>query len=57
MTPLCGIGYNGSTEEGYDLETKWNFFKYLVDEEGDMWGIAFSDERLTDKDIISWVNT
>ena len=48
---------NGSTEEGYDLETKWNFFKYLVDEEGDMWGIAFSDERLTDEDIISWVNT
>ena len=46
----------GSTDEGYDLEAKWNFFKYLIDEEGDMWGIAYSDESLMGDDILSWVN-
>ena len=47
----------GSTEYGYDFEAKWNFFKYLIDEDGEMWGLSYSAESLLDEDVMDWVNT
>ena len=46
----------GSTEYGYDFEAKWNFFKYLIDENGEMWGLSYSEESLLDKEVMDWVN-
>ena len=47
----------GSTEYGYDFEAKWNFFKYLIDEDGEMWGLSYSEESLLDEEVMDWVNT
>lgn len=47
----------GSTQYGYDFEAKWNFFKYLIDEDGEMWGLSYSAESLLDEDVMDWVNT
>lgn len=47
----------GSTQYGYDFEAKWNFFKYLIDEDGEMWGLSYSSESLLDEEVLEWVNT
>lgn len=47
----------GSTQYGYDFEAKWNFFKYLIDENGEMWGLSYSSESLLDEEVLQWVNT
>lgn len=45
----------GSTQYGHDFEAKWNFYKYLIDEDGEMWGISYSDESLLDEEVMKWV--
>lgn len=47
----------GSTQNGYDFEAKWNFFKYLIDYDGNMWGLCYSEESLMSQEIIEWINT
>ena len=47
----------GSTQYGYDFEAKWNFFKYLIDEDGEMWGLSYSEESLLDEEVMDWVKT
>ena len=47
----------GSTQYGHDFEAKWNFFKYLIDEDGEMWGLSYSAESLLDEEVMDWVNT
>ena len=46
----------GSTQYGYDFEAKWNFYKYLIDEDGEMWGLSFSNESLLDQEVMDWIN-
>ena len=46
----------GSTVAGYDFEAKWNFFKYLIDSDGEMWGMSYSNENLNDEEVIYWLN-
>lgn len=45
------------TQRGYDFETKWNFFKYLIDHDGEMWGLSYSEESLLDEEVMEWINT
>lgn len=47
----------GSTQYGYDFEAKWNFFKYLIDHDGEMWGLSYSQESLLDEEVMEWINT
>ena len=48
---------DGSTQYGYDFEAKWNFFKYLIDVDGEMWGLSYSEESLLDEEVMDWVKT
>lgn len=48
---------SGSTIYGHDFEAKWNFYKYLIDHDGEMWGLSYSEESLLDEEVMEWVNT
>jgi glutathione peroxidase len=47
----------GSSKYGYDFETKWNFFKYLINIDGSIWGLSNSEESLLDEEVIDWLNS
>lgn len=38
-----------------DTEVKWNFQKYLVDEQGNLVGVAYSRENPGSERIVSWI--
>ncbi len=40
-----------------DSEVKWNFQKYLIDEEGNLVDVLYSKERPGSEKVISWLNT
>lgn len=47
----------GSTQYGFDFEAKWNFFKYLIDSDGNTWGLSYSEESLLDEEVMEWINS
>jgi len=40
-----------------DTKVKWNFQKYLVDEEGNLVDVAYSKEKPMSEKIVSWVES
>lgn len=40
-----------------DSEVKWNFQKYLIDEEGNLVDVLYSKERPGSEKVISWLNS
>ena len=43
--------YNGKL----DTKVKWNFQKYLINEEGELVDVAYSKTKPTDEKIVSWI--
>ena len=39
-----------------DSKVKWNFQKYLIDENGALFDVAYSKEKPYDEKIINWLN-
>ncbi len=48
---LTNKKYNGKI----DSEVKWNFQKYLIDEEGELVDVFYSRTKPKDEKIISWI--
>ena len=40
-----------------DTKVKWNFQKYLIDEEGNLVDVAYSKEKPMSEKIVSWVES
>ena len=40
-----------------DSEVKWNFQKYLIDEDGNLVDVLYSKERPGSEKVISWLNS
>ncbi len=41
----------------FDSEVKWNFQKYLIDENGKLVGVAYSREKPNSDRIVGWIKT
>lgn len=41
----------------FDSEVKWNFQKYMVDENGKLIGVAYSRENPNSQRIVEWIKT
>lgn len=39
-----------------DSSVKWNFQKYLIDENGNLVDVAYSNDKPMDEKIINWIN-
>ena len=39
-----------------DSSVKWNFQKYLIDENGNLVDVAFSNDKPMDEKIVNWIN-
>ena len=39
-----------------DSSVKWNFQKYLIDENGNLVDVAYSNEKPMDDKIVNWIN-
>ena len=39
-----------------DSSVKWNFFKYMIDEKGNLVDIASSRDKPMDDKIVNWIN-
>jgi glutathione peroxidase len=50
---LTNKEYNGNM----DSKVKWNFQKYLIDENGELVDVAYPRTKPTDNKIISWITT
>lgn len=56
MSPVYSWLTQKSLNGVMDTKVKWNFQKYMINEDGTLWGMAESSEKPGSERIINWIN-